>query len=337
MLHSRILRYLDEVARSGTIRRAAEQLNVSASSINRQIIELEEDLGTPLFKRLPRQMRLTAAGELLIAHVRSTLKEYERLRGRIERLRGVRTGNIRIAAMHGIAGGVLPPIIARFRKDHPGVTISVQAQVVSGVVQALLSGEADLGLAYSLPPHPGLTVSAIFETRLGVIVAPGHPLAGRAFVRLADCLDHPTVLGDASLTINKLMIEAFSRAGISFEPDFVSNSVEMMKSMAKSHEAITFLSRIDVAEDIREGSLVYVPIAGSRLSNHELMLARRDRGPLDVAVSLIEEDIRSAVQKVEMSARTGSPSGPSGEPFLPHSEAARGTLGWPRDHKEDTT
>ena len=78
MLHGRLLRYLDEVARSGSIRKAADRLNVAASAINRQILSLEAELDTPLFERLPGGLRLTASGEELIAHVRDTLREHGR-------------------------------------------------------------------------------------------------------------------------------------------------------------------------------------------------------------------------------------------------------------------
>ena len=74
MLHGRVLRYLDEVARLGSIRKAARTLNVAASAINRHIIELEEEVGSPIFERLPRGLRLTASGVLLIAHIRDTLR-----------------------------------------------------------------------------------------------------------------------------------------------------------------------------------------------------------------------------------------------------------------------
>ncbi|MBL0932855.1 MAG: LysR family transcriptional regulator, partial [Alphaproteobacteria bacterium] len=73
MLHGRMLRYLDEIVRSGSIRKASARLNVASSAINRQLLALEAELGAPLFERLPRGLRLTAAGEMLIAHVRQTL------------------------------------------------------------------------------------------------------------------------------------------------------------------------------------------------------------------------------------------------------------------------
>jgi DNA-binding transcriptional LysR family regulator len=299
MLHSRMLRYLDEVVRSGSIRQAAERLHVSASSINRQIIALEEELGAQIFHRLPRRMRLTGVGELLIAHIRETLKQHERLRTRIEELRGVRGGQIRIAAMHGIAGGVLQPVVANFRRNHPGVMITVSANVVEGIVEALISGEADLGLAYRLPDNPNLVATAVFPTRLGAVVAPSHPLALRSPAGLSDCLEYPIVLADDSMTIHRLITDAYARAGLQFQPNYLSNSVEFMKAMARSREAVTFLSRIDVAEDQREGSLVFVPIRGDYIRRQELTMARGRGGAIDPVVNVVEEDIRTALTRLQ--------------------------------------
>src|SRR3546814_17952353 len=78
MLHARMLTYLDEVARCGSIRKAAARLNVASSAINRQIIALEEQIGEQIFERMPRRLRLTATGELMIEHVRQTLNEIGR-------------------------------------------------------------------------------------------------------------------------------------------------------------------------------------------------------------------------------------------------------------------
>src|SRR5207247_4335338 len=84
MLHSRLLKYLDEVARVGSIRKASVRLNVASSAINRQILALENELGAPIFERMPRRLRLTATGEVLIAHVRETLKGHARVESHIE-------------------------------------------------------------------------------------------------------------------------------------------------------------------------------------------------------------------------------------------------------------
>ena len=104
MLHARILTYLDEVARLGSIRKAAARLNVASSAINRQILALETELGAPIFERMPRRLRLTSAGEILIMHVRETLKSSQRAAAQIEALKGLQRGEATIATMNGLAG-----------------------------------------------------------------------------------------------------------------------------------------------------------------------------------------------------------------------------------------
>src|SRR5712692_1811533 len=71
MNHLRFLHYVDEVARVGSVRQAAERLHVAASAVNRRVQDIEDELGTPIFERLPRGMRLTAAGELFVRYIRS--------------------------------------------------------------------------------------------------------------------------------------------------------------------------------------------------------------------------------------------------------------------------
>ena len=114
MLHARRLTYLNEIAKCGSIRRAAEKLNVASSAINRQIIALEEEIGTQIFERLPRGLRLTAAGELYIEHVRETLKNYNKLKARVSGLKTPHTGRFTMVSTVGLTSGPLPEIIAAF-------------------------------------------------------------------------------------------------------------------------------------------------------------------------------------------------------------------------------
>src|SRR5215204_6436306 len=89
MRHLRFLRYVDEVARAGSIRKAAERLHVTASAVNRRVMDLEEELGAPLFERRARGVRLTAAGELFVRYIREQAGDVERMRSQIEDLKGL--------------------------------------------------------------------------------------------------------------------------------------------------------------------------------------------------------------------------------------------------------
>ena len=83
-MHAAVLRYFEAVAEEGSIRRASERLHISPSAVDRQILKLEDHLGTPLFERRPNGMRLTDAGQLVLNHARTTLHDFARLRGDID-------------------------------------------------------------------------------------------------------------------------------------------------------------------------------------------------------------------------------------------------------------
>lgn len=293
MLHSRMLRYLDEVARSGSIRKAATRLNVASSAINRQILALEAELGTPIFERLRKRMRLTATGELLIGHVRQTLREHERMRARIEDLRGLRHGKVTLATMSGLAGSILPPMIASFHAQHPGVQMEATVLPVGEIVAAVANGEADLGLGFDLPHDPALQTIATFECRLGAAVRPGHPLSGLSTVSLSACLDFPMILAGSTLTLRHVLDNAFARAGSKPTPVLETNAIELIKRAAALDMGVAILNSVDVAEERRRGEIAFIPLSDRHIAPQLLKIVYRAKGGLDPLANLVTEEIRS--------------------------------------------
>jgi DNA-binding transcriptional LysR family regulator len=112
---------VDAVARHGSIRKAAEALNVAPSALNRQILDLETDLGSALFERLPRGMRPTAAGEIFLAYTRQAISELKTVASQVEELRGLVRGQVNVAAVESVVGDLLPSAIAQFQTAHPNV------------------------------------------------------------------------------------------------------------------------------------------------------------------------------------------------------------------------
>ena len=295
MLHSRLLHYLDAVARCGSIRKAAGQLNVASSAVNRQILALEAELGTPIFERLRRRLRLTASGELLIAHVRQTLKEHERVSSLMEDLKGLRRGEIKIAAMGGIASAALPPILAPFRRRRPGVKLSVRILPVTELMAAVAAGDFDLGFALDLPRHAGLQTFVSLEHRLGAVVASDHALAGRASTTLSDCVLFPVILPDSGVTLRRLIDDAFQHTAIAVVPAVETNSIELMVRLAASGVGVTFLNALNIAAECERGELAFVPLRDRHLRPQRLSLVGPARGRLDPLAGLLVEDFRSAL------------------------------------------
>ena len=148
MKHLLPLRYIDAVAKAGSIRKAAEMLSITSTALNRRILNMEEELGVPIFERLPHGVRLSTAGEILIHHIRNQLSDMERVKSQIADLSGVRRGHVAIACSQALLPYFLPEQIALYRANHPAVTFSVFLRDRDAAEQALLDHTADIALVF---------------------------------------------------------------------------------------------------------------------------------------------------------------------------------------------
>jgi len=288
MLHSRKLQYINEIARCGSIRKAAARLNVASSAINRQILALEAEIGVPIFERLPRGLRLTAAGELCIEHIRDVLKNYERLESRIRGLKMPQAGKVSMVTTVGLAAGPLPEIIAKFIGQHPRVRIQLRNDGGSTTLHPVLTGEVDIGLGFNIPATPGIRTLANFDVPIGVVLPPGHKLAGTRPISLADVAQERLVLAQTGTSLRDVINLALAPLPVSVEPVVETNASEMLKQLVKAGTGLTLLNPLDVIVECRRGELVFRPIAEIH-SRQPMKLFARARAPLDAATSLFVE------------------------------------------------
>jgi len=291
----RIFSSIDAVARHGSIRRAAEILHIASSALNRRILDLEEELGAPLFERLPRGVRLTAAGELFVGFVRRNLSDLELVGSQIEQLRGLVRGEVRVAAAESVAGDLLPRAIAEFQSKHPGVRFQVRISVPGDLVATLVSDAVDLMLTHEIPEHRDVTVLASVTHPFCAVVARDHPLAKQRSVCLRDCLVYPVALADQSLAGRRLIERALSKASFHFEPALVSNSVEAMKAYARASQAVCFQFKTGAAHDVALGEMVAIPLSDLALGRTQLILAARRGRVLPVPAAGFLEQLRHAL------------------------------------------
>lgn len=285
MLHARMLRYLDTVARLGSIRKAAAQLNVASSAINRQIIAYEQEIGEPLFERMPRKLRLTATGELLILHVRETLKAHDETMQRIEAMRGLKWGSVNLAVSIGLAAGPMAEIVSDYLSAHPRMNIRVSGALTEAIGNAVINGEATLGLAHGMPPRPGLRTLFAIDVPVGALVGPDHPLARTAKLRLQNILEYPLVMAEPGMSLRAATDLALSRFTEVPPPALETNSVALMGKFVARSQAVCLLNPLDVIGELESGSLIFVPIEDENLHPHTLRLVCRTRDALDVTAS----------------------------------------------------
>lgn len=272
MNHLRFLRYFDEVARAGSIRQAAERMHVAPSAVNRRIQDLEAELGVPLFERLPRGMRLTAAGELFVHYVRGRASALDEVRSEIEELQGLRRGNVKLVASQALAPQFMPRLVADFRRRHPLVEFQVRIGDHVQALQALRDFETDLVLVFNLAPESDLEVAARFEQRLVAIMHRGHPLAQRpAGVRLRECMDYPLMLPNREAGGRQLLESYLVRGNVKLRPVVESNSFEFLRGCLYHGHAISF--QIAIGAVTEGGELVAREIADRQFPSGHLVLA----------------------------------------------------------------
>jgi DNA-binding transcriptional LysR family regulator len=295
MLHARMLRYLDEVARCGSIRRAAAGLHVAASAINRQILALEQELGAPLFERMPRRLRLTAVGELLIEHVRQTLKDYDRVGSRLEALKGIQRGKVTLATTLGLAMGPVRSVVSEFLNKHPGIQIEVRALVADAIPNAVLAGEADLALSYNLPPNQHLHLQLSLDVPIVAVVAGDHPLVARGIAHVAEIAAYPMVLPLPGMTVRDLVAAVFSRLSINPQPIVETNSIEMIKQLVAEPPRVTFLNPLDAVVEHRRRELAFIELADRSLKRQQLQIITRASSPPEFIASFFVEQLKASL------------------------------------------
>lgn len=288
-MHAPILRYLEAVARAGSIRQAADELGIAASAVNRQILKLEQRLGTPLFERLPQGVRLTAAGTLVLGHARASLHDYERLRAELDQLRGVVSGLVRVACLDSLLVGVLPRVIEAFHRDNAAVRYFVEATDPHLIAEHVAAGNADIGIGFDLEQHGEVTFTADIASPLSAMVRAGHPLAGEARTNFVECARFPLLFQPDTRPTRSIMDAELATAKTSSEPLLVANSLGLLKHMVLTSDAVAFYTRMGFIEELRRGTIVAVPLTESRLTRLRvgLMLPRR-RSPTPAVAAMTE-------------------------------------------------
>jgi DNA-binding transcriptional LysR family regulator len=271
-LQDTALRYFMEVVRSGSLTAASERLHVASSAISRQIMWLEEALETPLFERLPRGMRPTAAGEVVAAYaVRCSLEADRRLEG-IAALAGLRSGRVRVAASEGFATDFLPQAVSRFREQHVQVRFEMKVVAPAAVSDLVRQGEVDIGLTFSRVAQKDIRVVSRHAAPIMAVLPRGHALAQARALTLAQLAGQPLALPDDSATVRQMIDVAASRQQLVLEPALTSNNVSSLLAFVLNGGGVTLASKVSVRRLIAGGELVAVPLRDRGLDARDIEL-----------------------------------------------------------------
>ncbi|MFE3544690.1 transcriptional regulator CynR [Nocardia sp. NPDC059177] len=175
----RHIRYLLAVADHGNFTRAAEALHISQPTLSQQIKQLERLLDVQLLDRSGRTVRFTDAGQVYAEHARNALRDLEAGERAVHDVQDLTRGHLRVAMTPTITAYLIGPLLDRFHRAHPNVTVAVTETSQDRLEEDLLADAVDLGIAFGGSHLAGVDCTALFTENLGLVVGADHPLATR--------------------------------------------------------------------------------------------------------------------------------------------------------------
>ena len=227
------LRSVRETVRQGfNLTLVAEALHTSQPGVSRQLKELEDELGIELFERAGRRLLgLTPPGQAVLPIIERLLQEAENLRRAGADFAEADRGLLTIAATHTQARYALPAAVRDFRAAHPRVTLHLQQGSPQQVAEAVLTGQADLGVATeALSEFPELVALPCYRWTHVVVVPRGHALAEAGPLTLEQLSRHPLITYEPGYTGRRHIDEAFRRAGVGFEVSLSAMDADVIKT-----------------------------------------------------------------------------------------------------------
>ncbi|WP_205709249.1 LysR substrate-binding domain-containing protein [Kineococcus siccus] len=249
------LRILVAVAEHGHVTRAAGALGLGQPTVSRALARVAEAVGVRLLVPAGRGVRLTAAGTALAAAAARALAELERGVRRVREDDAPGTGRVALGFLHTLGPSAVPALVRAFRDEHPHARFSLRQGAAAALLAELDAGAVDLVLTSPLPRRAGLVVHALLEQPLVLALPPGHPLAARARLRLADAAHEEFVVFEPGYGLRSTVDRMFAEAGVAPRIAFEGQDADTVRGLVAAGLGVAVLPAADGARGVVERPL----------------------------------------------------------------------------------
>ena len=294
MKHLKTFSLIEAVVRAGSIRKASEDMNITASALNRRIQGFEQEFGSAIFERLPRGMRLNPAGELLMQHILSQRTDLARVLSQVADLTGERRGHVSIACSQALLPYFLPQQIAAYRAEHPGVTFTVNVRDREQAESDLAAFRCDLALVFEPVHMVEFEVMHALPQVVHAVFRSDNTLARKSELRLRDCMSQKLVLPSSQCGVRHLLELAAARKGYLLTPVVETESFELIRHFVSHENAVGFQIPVGLNPHERSG-IAHRPLSDKDLPAGQLILGQRKGRVLPVASGKFSQQIIAAL------------------------------------------
>jgi molybdate transport repressor ModE-like protein len=272
----RQLRIFESVARHGSISRAANELSLTQPAVSMQIKQMEDQLGLVVIEQVGKKFALTEAGQELCFHAARIGTQMDSLIRAMDQFRELERGVLRVSVV-STANYFLPPLIASFSKEHPGVRVSLRVANRDAVLASVSSNEAELAIIGHTPERGDMVAQYFMDNPLVVIAAPNHPLASAERLDIRRIEDEILVVREEGSGTRAAMERFFAESGISYQPGCELNTNEAIKHAVQAGLGIGVVPAQTIELELQTGSLAVLPFDGFPIIRRWFVIHRSDK------------------------------------------------------------
>ncbi|MEK7436194.1 MAG: LysR substrate-binding domain-containing protein [Pseudomonadota bacterium] len=277
----RQLQVFEAVARQLSFSRAAAELHLTQPAVSMQIKLLEAHAGLPLFERMGKKIFLTEAGSELHQHSRVIAQQLRDADEALAARKGLSQGRL-VITMVSTAKYFVPPLLARFLKQHPGVTVKLSANNREEVLKQLADNEVDLAIMGRTPEGMEAVVDAFARHPHVVIAAPGHPLANKRRIPLARLAKETFLIREPGSGTRGLLERLFAEHRLPLNVSMEMASNETIKQAVQAGMGISLLSLHTIELELKTRHLAVLDVQGLPIVRdwHVVHLAAKRLSPV---------------------------------------------------------
>ncbi|HTC78717.1 MAG TPA: LysR family transcriptional regulator [Terriglobales bacterium] len=276
-----------EVARLSSFSKAAETCFRTQPAISSQIRALEEEVGAKLFDRSGGKVSLTQPGKAFQKYAEQQMEARKQMIAALAEMEKVPRGELVVGANEGTCLHILPEVFAEFKKQYPGVAVSIRRSERAKVLENIIDNSVDFGVI-SIPVSDNrLTVVTVHRDELLLIAPAGHPLARMKSASIAEAAKFPLLLPKVGRTRDALE-ELFHERGLKPNISMELDSSELLKRFVAADVGVGFIARSNVVEDVKAGVLAAVPIKDAQIRRDLALVFRKDKALSRAALAFID-------------------------------------------------
>ena len=249
------LRALEAIGRHSTFSRAARELHLTQPAVSMQIRLLERQVGVPLLERVGKRAFPTAAGAVMLEHAARAFRELRAGLDRVQELRGVVAGQVRLGTSAAISVYLLPRALRAFRAQFPAIELVVMTGLASDIARLVVANDLDLGLVTLPLRDRALAITPFYRDELVAIAARDRAWPRRRPVTAAELAREPMILFDHGSTVRRVIDQWFHRARVAPRAAMELGNTEAIKKLVEARLGLSVTSEFSVKADVAAGLL----------------------------------------------------------------------------------